>query len=219
MHTRRDARAGRVARLLAALVVAGAALVLQGCGSAEPVPDAATPPARANNMQPPPGHGPYTGTVADWPLWFPFHDFGSYCFSVQSCKIIYAGHMHHSERPRPSIDSLRGPLEKVISAGRGPIRNFPPPAEVTWESQDGTQLSASVDFAEIFADRLVRHPVRREDIREESTIPPPGIILVLDDRTISIYMSTWIALKELQDPSNPYSALHTGVVLVESKTY
>lgn len=219
MHTRRDARAGRVARLLAALVVAGAALVLQGCGSAEPVPDAATPPARANNMQPPPGHGPYTGTVADWPLWFPFHDFGSYCFSVQACSITYAGLTNASESPRPSVESLPSPLEKVLSAGRGPIRNFPPPAEVSWTSRDGASLSARVDMAEIFADRMIHHPVDREDIRENSMIPPPGIILVLDDRTISVYMSSWIPLKELQDPSNPYSALHTGVELVHSKTY
>lgn len=219
MHTRRDARAGRVARLLAALVVAGAALVLQGCGSAEPVPDAATPPARANNMQPPPGHGPYTGTVADWPLWFPFHSFGAQCFSVQSCRITYAGHRHGSERPSQSIDSLDVPLHRVLRATHMAIRNFPPPAEVAWTAQDGTELSASVDIAEIFSDRMVHHPVAREDIRENTTIPPPGIILAVDDRTIHVYMSTWISLKELQDPSNPHSALHTGVVLVHSKTY
>ena len=80
-------------------------------------------------------------------------------------------------------------------------------------------LAASVDMAEIFADRLVRHTVRREDILENSGIPYPGIILVVDDRTIRIYMSTWMSLKHRTDPDNPYSDHHSGVVLVHSETY
>lgn len=206
------------------------AVLLQGCGAAEPVevqvalqaqaPDAEAGPGRVYaHMIPPPGHGHYTGTVADWPLWFPWHYFGSHCFSVQECTVDYARLPNAGGTSRPSFESLGRPVEKVLRAGSGPVRNFPPPAKVTWRSQDGTPLTASVDMAEIFADRMVRHPVPREDILENSYIPYPGIILVVDDRTISVYMRTWIPLKELRDPDNPYSNQKTSVELVHSRTY
>ncbi|MEN1960953.1 hypothetical protein WCE41_11580 [Luteimonas sp. MJ246] len=205
----RDRRRTGVTALLLAVGLASAAL-LQGCNAIEPTPD---------HMKPPPGHGPFTGTVADWPLWFAWHQFGTHCFSVQRCKIIYAGRPHRVDRPRPTFDSLGRPVEKVLRAGRGPIKNFPAPAEVTWVSQDGTPLTASIDMAEIFADRMVRHTAAREDILEDSNIPYPGIILVVDDRTISVYMSTWMALKMPKNPDSPHSDQHSGVVLVDSRTY
>ncbi|MBJ7576053.1 hypothetical protein [Luteimonas sp. MC1828] len=200
-------RAGLAAFL--ATVLTGATL-LQGCNAVEPEFDPMTPP---------PGHGPFTGTVADWPLWFAWHQFGGYCFDTQRCEIRYANDWHGSDRPQASVESHGHPLEKMLRAGNGPIRNFPPPAEVTWVSLDGTSLTASVDMAEIFADRMVRHTAKREDILEDSFIPYPGIILVVDGRTINVYMSTWMALKELKNPDNPHSDQYSGMVLVDSKTY
>lgn len=183
---------------------------LQGCGASEPTYE---------HMKPPPGHGPFTGMVADWPLWFPMHQFGGYCFDTQACEIRYAGNFHGSERPQASLASHGRPVEKILRAGTGPIRNFPPPARVKWVSLHGVRLEAEVDIGEIFSDRMVRHTAKREEIRENSSIPYPGIILVVDDRTISVYMSTWMALKEPRDPRNPHSNQHWGVVLVDSKTY
>ena len=209
MRTRRDSHAARLIRPAAFLTLAAA--LLEGCSSAAPVP--------ADNMQPPPGHGPYTGTVADWPLWFPWHSFGAYCFGVQSCTIDYAGHRHQIERPARSVESPEHPLEKVLHASMGLIPNFPPAARLSWIAADGTALESTVDMAKIFADRMILHPVAREDILEDTSIPPPGIIVVIDDRTVSVYMSTWIALKELRDPSNPHSNLHTGIILVSSQRH
>lgn len=209
MRTRRDSHAARLIRPAAFLTLAAA--LLQGCSSAAPVP--------ADNMQPPPGHGPYTGTVADWPLWFIEHNFGAYCFSTLRCVVEYARFAHGGDSPRPSIESLGDPLEKILRAGWGPYRNFPAPAEVSWTSSDGTRLEARVDIAEILADRMIRHTAARKDIKEDTSIPPPGVILVVDDRVITIYMRTWIALKEPSDPANPHSDLHTGLVRVYSKAY
>lgn len=209
MHTRRDSRAVRLARTAAALILAAA--LLQGCSSRTPSPP--------DNMKPPPGHGPYTGTVADWPLWFIEHEFGAYCFDTVSCVVTYAGFAHGDTSPQVSIESLDRPLDRILRTGWGPYRNFPAPAKVRWSSSDGTRLEASVDIAEIFADRMIRHTFAKEDIKEETNIPPPGIILVVDDRTISVYMSTWIWLKEPRNAENPHSDLHTDLVLVHSKTY
>lgn len=208
MRTRHGTRRGLLAVVA---VLLGTAALLQGCNAVET--------KNFDPMEPPPGHGPFTGTVADWPLWFVWHQFGTHCYSTQSCRITYDGRLHGTDSPRPTFASLGRPIEKAVSAAIGPIRNFPPPARVEWVSANGTSLSAEVDMAEIFADRLVRHTVAREDILENSNIPYPGIILVIDDRTINVYMSTWMALKEPTKPDNPHSAQHSGLVLVESRTY
>lgn len=211
MRICKGARGGHLVLFFA--LVTGA-LALQGCRAEEPVYE---------HMIPPPGHGPYTGTVADWPLWFPMHQFGAYCFDTQRCEVRYAGFQHGGpdEKLQPSVESFGRPIEDILRTGWGPYPNFPEPAQVAWTSLDGTALTASVDFAEIFADRMVRHTVAREDILENSYIPYPGIILVVDDRTISTYMSTWLPLKKSpsQDSESREGRVHTEVVLVHSTTY
>lgn len=226
MHAGHGTRAGLVALLI--VLAAGVAL-LQGCRTGEQAPGPlagaaaeTTPEPKNEHMIPPPGHGPYTGTVADWPLWFPWHKFGAYCFETRRCEIRYAGFRHGGpEKVQPSLASFGRPIEKIVSAGWGPYRNFPPPAEVAWVAMDGTSLTATVDIAEIFADRMVRHTVPREEILENSYIPYPGIIVVIDGRTINVYMSAWLPLKESrsQAPDNKGGKVHTEVVLVSSRTY
>ena len=204
----RRSRAGRMALVLATLL-AGLPF-LQGCNVMQQTPE---------HMRPPPGHGPFTGTVADWPLWFGWHQFGVHCYDVQECSVLYGGMQQRIEEPRPSLESLGRPLDEILHAGRGPVQNFPAPAEVKWVAKDGTPLEARVDMGEIFADRLVRHTVPREDIMEDANIPYPGIILMVDDRTISVYMSTWIPLNQSRVEGNPGRRFHTGVVLVHSTKY
>lgn len=176
---------------------------------------------RFDPMEPPPGHGPYTGTVDDWPLWFVQHQFGSHCFSVQDCTVTYAGRRVEkmTSGPLSSVESLGFPLEKILRGNHIGIVNFPPPAQVDWITMDGTRLSATVDMAEIFKDRLLVHSTPREAILEHGTIPPPDIVLVVDDRTIDVYMRTTIFLKELRDSKNPHSNFRSEVVRVHSREY
>ena len=205
------AQAGSPALVSLVLATALGVVLWQGRDIVEQVPE---------HMTPPPGHGPYTGTVADWPLWFPWHRFAAYCFSVQKCRINYGNIPSGTERPQPSVESFQRPLEQLLYAGNGPIRNFPPPAKVSWVALDGTPMTATVDIAEIFSDRMVRHTVAREDILEKSHIPYPGIILVVDNRSIRVYMSTWIALKEsARRPDGRPGRIHSGLVMVHSEAY
>ncbi len=173
----------------------------------------------STNTTPPSGHGPYTGTVADWPLWFIAHNFGVQCFDTQSCEILYRGFPHGSDEPRPSVESYGIPLEKLLTAGRGPIPNFPPPAVVTWKSKDGTPLRAEIDIGEIFKDKLIRHNVARVDISETSYVPTPEIILEVNDRTINIYMRAMIFLKEPRFADRPHSDYRDDLIKVFSRTY
>jgi hypothetical protein len=164
--------------------------------------------------------GSYSNVNPEWPLKFRAHYFGAHCFDTQHCEILYRGFSHGADSgPSPSIASYGRPLEKLLSAGRGPIPNFPPPAKVTWQSQDGMPHEAEVDIGEIFKDQLIRHNVAREDATDIPTSGMPGIILEVNDRTINVYMRAIIATKELQKPGNPHSDFRNDLIKVFSKTY
>lgn len=168
----------------------------------------------------PEGH--YTNVGAEWPLKFRAHYFGGHCFNTQSCEILYRGFRHGAEdRPSPSVESYGRPLDTLLSAGRGPIPNFPPPARVTWRSKDGTPLEAEIDIGEIFRDELVRHNVKQNEMSELGPGPGllPAIILEVNDRTINVYMRAHISTKELQKPDNRYSDFRADLIKVFSRDY
>jgi hypothetical protein len=156
-----------------------------------------------------------------WPLRFSVHNFGAACYSTYGCRVHY-GHYYPGDDPddelQISSDSVNG-YPNVLHASWGPIPNFPPPAKVTWRSKDGTAHEAEVDIGEIFKDQLIRHKVPREDISTEGSLPPPEIILEVNDRTINVYMRAMIATKELQKPGNPYSDFRNDLIKVYSRTY
>lgn len=206
-------------RLAPALLLS---LAMTGCypamSTTAPDPDTQTAHL-SSNMTPPPGHGPYTGTVADWPLWFTAHDFGVHCFDTERCEVLYRGLPHGSDEPTPSVASYGRPLEELLSAGRGPILNFPAPAVVNWESKDGSSHHAEIDIGKIFQDKLIRHKVAREDIPEGISIGSTDIILEVNGRTITVYTRTHIPTKELQIPGNKYSDFKNDLIKVFSHTY
>ncbi|RMH93876.1 hypothetical protein EBB59_04365 [Lysobacter pythonis] len=179
-----------------------------------------------NHTQPNPDAAPHAttesspkATLWEWPLKFTAHNFGAYCFNTQSCTILYKGFPHGSDTPSPSVESYGRPLEKLLSAGYLAIRNFPPPAIVTWRSRDGAPHRTEVDMAEIFKDGLIRHHLRREEISETTSISLPDIILEVNDRTINVYMRAMIFTKALQKPGNPHSNFRNDLIKVYSQTY
>lgn len=158
----------------------------------------------------------------EWPLKFQAHNFGAHCFDTQRCEILYRGFAHgEKDRPAPSVASYGRPLEDLLSAGRGPIPNFPAPATVKWISKDGAAHQANVDIGEIFKDELIRHNLTRDQITENGIGPGsiPDIILEVNDRTISVYMRAHISTKALQKPGNRYSDFRNDLIKVYSQTF
>lgn len=155
-----------------------------------------------------------------FPLKFREHNFGAYCFNTIGCKVLYAGHYakHKADdevSPPPPPNYL-----KNISGSRGGVENFPPPAVVTWRSLDGMAHEAKVDIGAIFGDERVLHQVPESDIPEiTAAFSGPDIIIVVNDRTISVYMKTIIYLKQLRIPSNPYSNSIEQTTLAYNHTY
>ncbi len=173
------------------------------------------PPTLPNDA-PQPG---YSNSSEFWPFEFRAHYIGVHGFDVQSYKITYRGWVYDSEGPRPSVASYGRPLDELLSASRGPIPNFPPPATVEWTSLDGAKLYAEVDIGEIFKDQLVRHDVAREDVGEFANDTAPGIILEVNDRTINVYMRAMIWTKEEQVPGNKHSRYRDDLIKVFTRTY
>jgi len=166
--------------------------------------------ARAKlNLQPP-----------KWPLKFKEHTFMTVCYSTQICRVWYAGAWSGFRKPMPPSTQY-GPryLDHVLGGHIG-IANFPDPAEVTWRSMDGTEHQALIDIGAIFHDEVARHNVPREevaDLVDGELSGDPQILLEVNDRTIRVYIRTYVPTKHFQIPGNPYSSSRDELIL--AKTY
>jgi hypothetical protein len=163
----------------------------------------------------------YTVVKNEWPLRFEKHSFSARCYETVGCKVLYNDFYHVKKEeneisPAPENDQYQDSWTKMPYGG---IENFPPAAVVSWRSKDGVSHEEKVDIANIFKDQKVLHNVKEEEIPEGAKIPSPDIILVVNDRTINVYMRAYIPLKEPRIPGNKYSTHANELVLAYSQTY
>ena len=183
-----------------------------GCQSAMPT----TPPSSSSDSS----VGSKGIESTEWPLKFWAHYFGGHCFDTQHCEILYDEFPHGRENGiSPSVASYGRPLEELLSAGMGPIPNFPPPARITWHSKNGDPHEAVIDIGEIFKTQLILHRVPRSEAREIATDGMPSIIIEVNDRTVNVYMRATIWTKEEQIPGNKYSHSREDLIKAFSRTY
>ena len=203
-------RPGRQARLRPALAFT-LVFLLSGC---QPVmttsaAHSATAPER-----------PYTGTVADWPMFFKRHVFGAFCFDTTACSVVYAGRDHGNPAPTPAKASLGADrYDEIMRGSFGDLANFPPPAELRWTAKDGTELTASVDFDPLFPERLILHNVPRGEIPEDVSMGFTHVLLEIDDRTVTVYTRTMIPTRTEQVPGNRFSTSRDDLIQVWTHTY
>jgi hypothetical protein len=170
---------------------------------------------------------PYTGTVADWPLFFTRANWGHSCFNVQACMVTLGTWEMKEEKlePRQVIDptQLRGYPDQVLRAGGVGVAPFEEqhahPARVLWRAKDGTVLRASIDILDIFKNRLIRHETPREDVSEIGSIAFTEIILEVNDRTIHVYTRSRIPTKLNASPGNPPRYSSRKLIKVFSQTF
>jgi hypothetical protein len=153
------------------------------------------------------------------PFTFSAHNIGVHCFNTYGCKVYYAG----TYEVMDDDNKLAPPPKKnnsyqTLVADHIGIPNFPPPAKISWRSKDGKAHSAEIDIGEIFKDQIIRHNVAKEDLPTETVAGSdfPDIILVVDDRTISVLMRATIYLK---DTPARKRAVQEEAILSFSKTY
>ncbi|MDO4796187.1 MAG: hypothetical protein Q4A28_09675 [Brachymonas sp.] len=163
-----------------------------------------------------------SATMWEWPLKFTAHNFSAFTYSTYGAKVRYGNRSYINapeDKLQISSESLGDKYPDNLGASHLAIPNFPPPAQVSWRSKDGTPLQAEVDMAEIFKDGLIRHRLKREEIANTTNMFTPDIILEVNDRTINVYMRADISTKEYQIPGNKYSKHRRDLIKVYSRTY
>lgn len=149
---------------------------------------------------------------------FSSHSFSSYCFDTLKCRVLYKNRYDtNDDSPStPLTESIRNNLH----AGWG-IFGPPSQATVEWTSRDGTNHIERVELGEIFESRLILYAkdLNIDDVNLEMPHDEPDIILVVHDRSISVYMRAWISLKRPIDPENQLSDFRDDLILAYSQTY
>lgn len=158
------------------------------------------------------------GVVArDGTKHFKEHAMATACGRTFGCRIEYAGVSQRDE----SDSGLLPPLRRdVLSNDKGlhiGIDNFPTPAIVSWKSSDGVGHEAAIDIGSIFKNQRFLHRALDEEIFRIHRMPV--LILVVDDRTIRVYMRTTLVLNREQVPGDRLSMVREDVVLAFSKEY
>ncbi len=153
------------------------------------------------------------------PFTFKGHNFGAHCFDTIGCKVFYANrYMVLDDEDKVAPSPKNADYFAKLAASDLDIPNFPPPATVTWKSKGGVSHKADIDIAKIFSDRIIRHNVAREDLPTETiaTLDNPDIVLVVNDRTINVYMRATIYLK---DTATRKREVRDEMILAFSQTY
>lgn len=161
--------------------------------------------------------------VKQWPLRFESHSFGAFCYDTQTCTVRYANLDHGSEKPSPPSATYGPDYLGHLGGGHLMIRNFPPPAQVSWRSRDGQAHTAEIDIGELFADEIIRHNVKREemaDVPDGKFTDDPYILLEVNDRNIRVYMRAMIFLKKrVQVAGQLRGEYRNDLILVKTYTY
>lgn len=159
------------------------------------------------------------------PLKFDSHNFDAYCYNVTGCRVYYNNHdfSPYAGDADPGTLVSRAPrsadYRDRLQATYLGVNNFPAPVEVRWKSLDGVSHEAEVDIGAIFKDELILHRVPASDLPEDVYVGPPGIIVEVNDRTISVFMKAFVPTKTPQIPGNENSTARTDLILAWSRSY
>jgi hypothetical protein len=162
------------------------------------------------------------------PLRFAKHNFVAYCYNAIGCHVVYDNYDFSesvSDQDHDTVVSAPPPpgdYRANWNASYIGIDNFPAPAEVHWKSLDGVQHEAKVNMAAIFKDQLIWHKVPKMDMADFFHGPvagAPGIFLVVNNRTINVYMKMLIPTRTEQIPGNKFSKGRDDLFLVWTHTY
>jgi hypothetical protein len=145
------------------------------------------------------------------------HSFSCECAETIGCEVVYARRVQRRESGERKAPPLRSDVLKRNRGVEIAIPNFPDPAVVTWRSSDGESHRAEIDIGKIFRDRIAWHRVPVTEILGVND--EPTILLVVEDRTIRVYLKTGVWLNHEELPVNPYSTYREDVTLAFEKRY
>lgn len=153
-------------------------------------------------------------------LKIPFYDhsFDARCFDTLRCRVLYGNAyiVNSGSASGPFTERDRNNL-----SGGWANLDFPSVARVMWTSKDGTNHDEKIDLGAIFRSGMVRYAPDLDVNDVHLSVPPsaPDIILVVENRSIQVYMKAWIWLLHPTDPTNKFSNLRTDAVIAYSQTF
>ncbi|MDY1548969.1 hypothetical protein [Luteibacter sahnii] len=164
--------------------------------------------------------GWWTGAAAkNGEFRFSDHRFTARCFDTFGCRVDYNNMYVVKKDDEVRSDAMqKGDLDWFSGYVLG-IENFPAPAHATWKSLDGATHTADIDMASIFRRQVILHNVPIEDIAENVKPHSPAIVLIINDRELSVYMKPFIRLKKPAIPGNPRSDFNNDIVLAYRKVF
>lgn len=172
-----------------------------------------------------------------WPLRFHSHGFGAVCFNTLACSIIYNHYQFGTRKPGYDgeyydVASGQPPFEHWRDRWTGrhsisPVdgKTFSTLAEIEWTSMDGCRHAITINFDEMFKDRLILHSVRRDEVKEAwleaKSINPvrPDILVEVNDRIVNVFMRALVATEVEQIPGNSHSHFRDDLILAWTHTY
>lgn len=150
----------------------------------------------------------------------PFHDhsFDARCRDTLKCLVLY------DNKYVVNSDELTGPLttRDLDDLGFGWGKIDPPSvARVTWVSKDGTKHDEQVDIGKVVRSWFLRYPIG-VDTDDAYLIPHSGhpeINLVIEDRSIYVYVKRWVPQLVPSYPDREDSNVRQATVLAYSHKF
>jgi hypothetical protein len=160
-----------------------------------------------------------------WPLRFDSFDFDVRCYNTLRCYVVFMNQQMSTHLDEPSGEPHSPDWKDRWKGGFivSPDQVFPPPVQIHWTALDGVERSADIDLESIFPERLILHNAKEDEVvdgwglRDHSR--DVEILMEINDQTISVYMRSWVLLKQPRDPSVRNSDSLRDLMLAWTKTY
>jgi hypothetical protein len=145
------------------------------------------------------------------------HSFSASCYDTLACRVLYENaYVVNEEDPSGPLTPV---IRKNLRGGWGSL-DFPSKAHVVWTSKDGEEHEEEIDLEEIFKSKLVLYSPELDvrDVNLHAYYRTPDIILVIENRSIYVYIKTLIPLIKPVDPRNIHSNGRIDMVMAYTKT-
>ena len=153
------------------------------------------------------------------PLTFKKHGFAVNCYSARDVQVIY-GYIANSSYSCGAGKIARAKRvedEKRYWGGTGGIPAFTGPAKIHWYSKDGAEHAYQLSLDEVFKGKKILHTEDPTRIAQYNPPTEPIIIVEVNDRTLNVYMDTFIYL--IADPNVKGSEESRNIHLAFTKKF
>jgi hypothetical protein len=150
---------------------------------------------------------------------FSIHNFSSFCFETTKCQVLYNKRyvVNDGEPSGQLTESIRNGLTATWLG----IKSFPGPVRAVWTSRDGVKHDELIDLDTIFKSRRVLYAadLDLDSIDLGGYYFSPDIILVIENRSIHVFMKGWVWLLDKSGAKNKNLRHREDLIVAYTHTY